>query len=109
MANCENAAMETVQAASTNRAINGTPGITHAIRQLPDRDNAVLPLRYIRQRFSFSQGVRLPFSPHTGEKDRRTFVSPLPSLFFAPRHRSTRTKKPPPEGGGFGEAVALRS
>lgn len=97
----EDSAMEAMQMTRRDAAVNPASRITKWAGQLPDRDDAVLPLRQIRKRFTSSREVCLPFAPHTGEKDRRTFVSPPTQPVFRPSTRSERQKSRRPGAGGF--------
>ncbi|HMI81041.1 MAG TPA: hypothetical protein VK480_04570, partial [Solirubrobacterales bacterium] len=80
----EDTAVETVQVAGANGTVNRASRKTQRTRQLPNRDDAMLSLRQFRKRIGFNRGVRLPFALHSGEKVRRTFVSPPTQPVFRP-------------------------
>ena len=92
MADSKDPSVEAMQVTPANGAVNGASRITQRTRQLSDRYDAMLPIRQIRKRFRPSRGMRLPFAPHSGGKDRRTFVSPPTQPDFG-RYRAPSAKK----------------
>jgi len=84
MTDGKDAALEPMQMAGRNSAVDRSSRITERSRQLPNRDNAVLPLRHFRQRHMCPSKVRRSFVPHSEPKDRRTSVSPPYPASFRP-------------------------
>jgi hypothetical protein len=100
MPDCENPAVKSVQTPCIDGMGDGTSRVAEGPSQLPNRDNAMLPLGEIRKTLMFRR-VCLPFVAHSEQKVRRTSISPLPSRYFIPRLRSEREKAAGPWAGGF--------